>query len=713
MSNRITYDRILGTGSLEARPGLVLPTALIALFILAGAVLLAWNFAAPESLARTHGRLFGKPLEVRGLELEYGRKPVTLGVWQHFEVNPSVPLRLTRLDTNRWRNYDLRLFSPDFDVKAITGRADSLLDLMGEDYFLEPRDFLIEVSEGAEVRAGFILTAVFSSIDWSVRGDAAVELERKIGYYRKALDLEPDSEVLFGKLLQALGEAGRKAEQAELLEFRLEEDPQGPQAGTHLNGLLSLYRDLEDKDKEILALERLLALAEADGAPLEGLKSSLATLYRDSEPLKAAGIYEELLGSATPDHGRAYLSALIGIYRQEGQAALEIAAWEGLLGIVVPHEAPAVWAELVALREKISDGPGQRTAWAGLAESLPAGQEKANAYKRLGYLWYLEGDSSQAEEAYGKALANDRSDQSLYLNLARLALAKEDRDGYRENLRKALDLGSEPELALELARAYSQDDMADLAVHLWLGLAEAAGEDPETSQAREEARARLLDALRPQDGGLSENFEERLYQFSGQAVEFYNLGVAHFKAKDWDPAIKAFSRALELEGGQDLVGDVRAYLMATYKEKGLVKEMLGQAMLLYKARPAGKESRDLVVAHLEADKNWKALAEAAVQWTAWQPGDPDNWRFLALGQKNSGQEAEAARSLLKVAELEPAKASGWLMAAEALDKTGDSEAAKLAYQKVVELEPDNEKAESALLRMALESLPNSGNSGGR
>ncbi|MDR1298211.1 MAG: hypothetical protein LBO05_12785 [Deltaproteobacteria bacterium] len=45
-----------------------------------------------------------------------------------------------------------------------------------------------------------------------------------------------------------------------------------------------------------------------------------------------------------------------------------------------------------------------------------------------------------------------------------------------------------------------------------------------------------------------------------------------------------------------------------------------------------------------------------------------------------------------------------MSAAEALEKSGDDDAAKQAYQKVMELEPDNARAESALLRLALEAL---------
>jgi tetratricopeptide (TPR) repeat protein len=432
----------------------------------------------------------------------------------------------------------------------------------------------------------------------------------------------------------------------------------------------------------------------------------LAALYRAERPLDAARIYEDLSAAAGAEHKRAYLNALIGIYRETGSDALEIAAWERLLELVAPQEEAMVWNELLLLKEKINDVPGQREAWAGLAEALPEGPRKANAYKRLGYLWYKDEDFGQAEEAYEMALAYDQFDPSLHMNLARLASRKNDRDGYRDNLQKAWELDKDPGLTKELASAYAQDGLKEKAAQLWLALAEAPGDDPESEESRAEARARLLDLLRPDDGSLSDEFEKRLYQFSGQAVEFYNLGVAHFKAKNWDSALKAFQKALELDSNGVLTNDIRGYLLAVHQKKGQIREMLDQAMNLYKGDPKRKESRDLVVAHLEADKNWKSLTEAAGAWTSWHPEDPDNWRFLALSQRNLGQEALAAKSLLKAAELEPTKVAGWYTAAEALAKSGDKESAKLAYEKVLKLEPTNDKAESALLKLALDSLPN-------
>jgi tetratricopeptide (TPR) repeat protein len=671
-----------------------------------GLGLLFWNYAAPESLARTYGRLFGPPLEVKALEMDYGRQSVSLTPGQEFEINPTVPIRLTKLSTNRWRNYDLRLYSPNFDLESITANAVSVSDLVGNDFFLDPKDLLIQVLDDSTIKATFVLKGSFTSADWSALGDKTVETEKKIVYYQKSLDLEPDSEPLFEKLASALLEANKKVELTELLESKLAKDPAGPQADETLNRLLVLYQDQKDKDKEISVLERLLPIAASVGHPLEGLKTSLAVLYRSDQPLKAAEIYEELLPEAQLDHKRAYLNALINIYREAGNEKLEIAAWENYLTVANPEELLAIWTELLGLKEKINDEPGQREAWEGLADNLPDGLDKANAYKRLGYLWYMDKDLDQAEKAYEKALAHDQADSSLYLNLARLALENDSRKRYLEYLLKAWELDQDPALTRELAQAYTKDGLKDKAASLWLVLAETPGDDPQTLKTQSEAKARLLEILRPKKGGYSAEFEKRLYQFSNEKIEFYNLGIAHFRAKRWDLALKAFEKAQTLDAENELVNDIRGYLVALYKEKGQIKEMLDQAMLLYKGDQKYKESRDLVVAHLQLDKNWKTLAEAAGFWTNWHPEDPDNWRFLALGQRNSGQENQAAKSLLKVAELEPTKVAGWFTAAEALVKAGDKESAKLAYEKVLELEPTNDKAESALLKLALDSLPN-------
>ena len=250
-----------------------------------------------------------------------------------------------------------------------------------------------------------------------------------------------------------------------------------------------------------------------------------------------------------------------------------------------------------------------------------------------------------------------------------------------------------------------------MAAELWLELAQLPGAGQGAEEIRKEAKARLLSLLRPRRG-FSDEYEKRLYEFSDNPIEFYNLGVARFRAKHWAPAEKAFQRASELDRDGGLGSDIRGYLLALYQANGQADKMVVQAMRLYKDNPTKKEYRDLIFNRFETARDWAGLARAAVEWTTWRPEDPDNWRFLALGQRNAGRPQDAAKSLLKVAELERTKVSSWLAAAEALEKSGEREAATSAYKKVVEIDPSNARAESALLRLALDGVAKSRGSGG-
>ncbi|MDR1487337.1 MAG: tetratricopeptide repeat protein [Deltaproteobacteria bacterium] len=708
----------VGTARRIFRFGLKL---LFLLVFIAGSIAVVWNFTAPESLARSYGRFFGPPLTIHGLQLQYGNQTLSLKPGVEQEINPSLPLRISSLDTNRWRNYDLRLHSPDLDVQLLINQANSPLDILGEDFFQDPKILVFEVKEGALSLARFSLKAAFTALDWANRADAAVEAQQKISYYRKALSLEPGSEALTKKLADALADSGRNDELSQLLEKELLAIEDASASLEILGKLLRLYRELKDLDDEIRTLERIIVRLEKTAQPIRPYKVDLAALYKTKDPMKAAQLYEELLDElendvendtenaikdeSKLDYKRAYLGELVSIYRQSGQLAQQIGAWERVLKLATPQEVSGIWTELVSLHGQNSDMPGQLKAWEGLATSLPDGVQKGEAYKRLAYLLYEQEQFTEAYEAYLSASMYDQSDPSLFLNMARLALKNGNQEAYRENLEKSLALDDAPALKKELALAYNQEGLADKALPLWKALAELSGEDLETRGMRKEAIAQLLNALRPTDDKFSEEFEESLYQFSDNSVEFYNLAVSYFKVKQWDNAQKAFLKALELDKGQNVLStDVRGYLMAMYKEKGQTEDMLAQATLIYRSDPLRLDCRDLVVGEYETAKNWKGLSVVASDWTKWHPNDPDNWRFLALAQKNTGEDAQSAESLLKVAELEKNKAPSWLAAADALDKSGDKGAAKLAYEKVMELEPNNEQAEAALLRMAIEGI---------
>ncbi|MDR1395611.1 MAG: tetratricopeptide repeat protein, partial [Deltaproteobacteria bacterium] len=614
--------------------------AALILALVLGSALAVWYAAAPESLARFYGQTLGPPLKIDSLELAVSGRPRQIPGWGSLKVGPRDQIVITGLKTNRWKNYDLHFYSPQADInRLVRGSGTSLAALLGEEAFDEPQIVAIEIREGDQVWSKFLLESAFTAADFGSRAAGEVELERKISYYRKALAMDPDSAVFAEGLRSALAQAGQRPELIGLLEGDLERTADDPGRLEILARLLGLYREEKDLDREIRTLERLLAASrEAEPARKEGLRNNLALLYKTKDPRKAAELYEEL--ASDPQNSdilrrQAYLGELLALYRQAGQTRQEEGVYRRLVPLVSQDQLPGVWSALISLREQLDDKPGQIQAWEELALILPEGRPKANAYKRLGFLWYESQAFDKSEAAYRLSAGLDESDAAVWLNLARLAQAKDDRADYRLLLSRALGAGDTPALRAEQAQAFTDDGLIQEALAAWQSLASLSGSDSETLAIRNRAQTQLVLLHRPPSGELSAEYEKHLYLYSRDSVEFYNLGTAHFKHRNWDSAIEAFARALSLEPENELEGDIRMFLLTLYKEKGQTKDMLAQANWLYPAFPEKKEVRDLLAGQYEQDKNWPELVKAATEWTG-QDDEAANWRYLALGQEKTG-----------------------------------------------------------------------------
>jgi tetratricopeptide (TPR) repeat protein len=623
---------------------------------------------------------------------------------QSLLVNPKSVLAIKGLTTNRWRNYDLFFFASDFDVNALVKEGGaSLVGLFGPDAFLEPKTVTVEVREGPKTVASFSLKGAFTAGDFGFFAQNAVEPDRKIEYYRKALALEPTSVAFAAGLRAALEAGGQKDELISLLEEDLTKANDQTQEEI-LNRLLALYRAKPDPKRTTATLARLLSLAEKTGETVkaQNFKIALAGAYKDQDPKKAVDLYESLTNSSEAKVAKASLVELLALYKTDQNKVKEEDVYLRLLPYADSSETLGLWAEIVRLREVRGDKVGQALAYEKLAELSPPGLAKANAYKRLGYLWYESQDYAASEKAYLLALKEDENDPAVYRNLAGVALAKEDRVSYRNYLAKALTLKDQPALRLELAKALTEDGLKTEAARHWEVLANLNGQAAEDLKLKDLAQSQLVGLYRPPDGETSEEFERVLWRHSQESVEFYNLGVANFQKKDFDKAQRAFLRAIELKPEEPLAADAHGYLLALYKETGQTQKMLNEANWLYPADPKRKEVRDLLAHYFETAKDWAGLAKAATEWTG-QDDEAENWRYLALAQSRLDRNKDAAQSLLKAAQRD-SKATAWLNAAQALEKVGQKAEAKLAYERARDLDPDNLKAEEALIRLAMESL---------
>ncbi|MDL2259897.1 tetratricopeptide repeat protein [Deltaproteobacteria bacterium OttesenSCG-928-K17] len=689
-------DYISGPDRIMERPGSRLPAYILAAVICAVAALGLWYLLAPDSMARVYGRWQKQPLAVSHLTLTVDRQSVDLPPNSTIEIHPGQRFSISGLATSRWRNYDLLLSSPDFDISAVTGGASAALrDIMPEEAFDGARKLRIIVLDKGQEAASFEILTRFTAFDYAARGDAAEDPSVKADFYRRALELDPTAGPLRDKLINALTKAGRLDEAAETFEAEIARDGAGAEA---LTRLLALYQSQNNLPRQVETLGRLAALAGEKTDEGRQYRRRQAEIYRQGNmKAEAAAIYESLAAEAPKADAAGDLAQLVFIYRDLGDSPKEIDALKKLAAAAPPDQAAGIWAEITNLYNRTGDAGGRLAAWENLTELLPEGEAKVNGFKNIGYLLVQAEEYAKAAQAYEKALEMAPDDVNLLLNLANLAYRQNDGKSYREHLAKVVELTPDDhKRRLELAEALAAAKQNGPAKTQYQELLKRSAADKELSQAYAAAYIAFLESAGDK-AGLIQQYDKMLETRPDDKIVLYNLGALHFERKQWDKAIEAFSRNIALDA-EDM--DARQYLLLCYQRKGSRKNIIEQAMELYRRDPSQSVYRTLMLNTQENAKDWEGFAAVAKAVTELEPDSAFGWVELARAQEKLKKNKDAAESLWQAAERTKNKAAAaWLKAAEAAAGQKQTDRARQAYQKVIELEPKNAKAVKALKEM--------------
>lgn len=691
--NEIGPSRIISSGA----------GAPILLYILAPVVLLAlivglWYIISPESMARVYGKLADKPLEIYNLALTVDGRPMDIPPDGSLDINPGQKFAIAGLNTNRWLNYDLMFFSPDINVADVLGgEAGTPAGLLKTGDFESPRLISINVLDVKAPVAVFRIISRYNSMDMATRGDAAADAAARADYYQKALNLDPGSKTVRDKLITALIESGQSGRAAEMLNEELART--GPE-DEYLEKLLAVYTDQGLTEQRIEPLEQLITLDEAKGRPTEAHRRQLAELHRQGKRTdRAAEAIEQMMAQAPPEKAPEYLAELVELYRESGLTRREVATLKRLLEVTPPEQAAGIWSKIAAIEEKAGNQAGLIEAWTTLASLLPDGQDKANAYKTLAVRLFEDKKSDEARQAYETALKLDPKDETVLLNLARLALAGGDRAAYRRYLGQGIDLSPDNvAYRRELAEAYREEGNNGRAKTQYAEILKRTPGD-------ESARLILLDLMEKTGDkkGLIREYGEMTAARPQDRVVAYNYAYLLYEAKQWKNAGEAFEKYLKLEPEDQ---DARKFLLVTYQNRKSNPEILTQAMELFRRDPSQTVYRTLMLNTCEIANDWESFARVAADIAKIQPNDPEIWQLLANAQTKLKKNNDAARSLYKAAEAAKDKVTLWLRAADALNAAKLPKEARQAYQKAQQLEPKNERAAKALLQLDLNSAQN-------
>jgi tetratricopeptide (TPR) repeat protein/serine/threonine protein kinase len=329
------------------------------------------------------------------------------------------------------------------------------------------------------------------------------QLNEAIDANRKAIELNPEFVSAHNNLASVLYTLDRLDEAVSAIRKAIELDPNEPI--THLN--LGCMLSSQGKFQEAVgALRKAIELDPSNADSYSNLGEALHSLGQSAEAIEALQKSVEL----QPDIDR--YRTLAAVLSDEGRYGEAIAAYRKLIDLK-PDDA-AAYTNLAAHLQAAGQ-PEEAIQASQKAIELRA--DDGDAYNNLGNAYTKLGRLEEAIAAYRNAVKYEPNYAGSQCNLAHALLKRGDREEATATYQKAMELEPDAALCNEVA---------------WM-LATAAEPD-----------LRLPE--------LSVDFAERGAKLEPANGNVWNtLGVARYRAGQWQPAIEALEKSMALRAGGD------------------------------------------------------------------------------------------------------------------------------------------------------------------
>ena len=434
-------SRLYGPGPPPRKKGGLI--FLILLLTLAAAI--GWFYFHPNDMDFFLSKVMPGEPDVKSLVLTVNGAEKQIRPGQFLTVHPRDFLSVEGFDSNRINNFNLSLFSPDLDIEVLQ-KPSRLLDLLGEDAFKSPRQFVIQVRQNkARIVASFYILSSMTSQDWLKRSEGTGDLDKKIHYLSLAAALDPKNEEIIRKLADALDQKGDRQAALSVRE-RVPAEEQDP---VFLKKLLTGYKEAGDKGKLVHTYHRLIMASPK--AEAEQYLNELAELHRSNgEYQDAVRTYEFLLGRIPVERSPEILEKILQIYQEtdnypksvdtlsrlimaspesqslgyvdqlarlqedHGQIKEAVQTYEDYISEIPPEQSAGPLKKLLELFERTKDAPGTEKTARRLLPLLPP-EERAPVAGKLARMLKEQDRPQEAADVLEDCLAAVQSADSIPL----------------------------------------------------------------------------------------------------------------------------------------------------------------------------------------------------------------------------------------------------------------------------------------------------------
>jgi tetratricopeptide (TPR) repeat protein len=480
-----------------------------------------------------------------------------------------------------------------------------------------------------------------------------------IDYYKKALELDPESSVIIERLAETYAKSQHIQDAVQEAEAAIKANPDNPGphrllARIYVRNLGDLSAGSGQRDMIDKAIEQFREILRID--PKDSQSALwLARLYRfENEHDKAEQTLREVLRwDPTNEGGLEQLSQLL---MDEGRAS-----------------------DAIELLNKAA------------AEST-----SSTLYDLLGDAYAQTHEYAKSEEAYKKAVEGDPDEASHHKGLAQALLTEEKFPQALEEYKRLVDLEPEnPDNYLRLSQIYRHLNQFDLAESNIVHAKQLAPGNLEVtyneallydSQGRFDDAAHVLaDAIAGLTGqGDSASNPNAL------AILYEELGRIYREKEDYASAERSYEELGKL--GPEESKRAQMLLIDTYRESHEIDRAISETQ---KALKDNAKDRGLTVTYaiLLGEKGQTDEAEKVLRGMLKQNGeDQEVYLDLAQVQERGRHYADAEQSAMKAEELAsgaPEKEAAWFMLGAIYERQKKYEQSEAEFKKALEADPKN------------------------